>query len=108
MSKEITFLRQLQELKAMTVRTGAVHEAQALQIRNYPKLIPGVSDAKTTVDVENKIVYYDCITASTFRCTKSVKTMCQNINTWVKTILWDETAVVITSGDRALFDSRSQ
>ena len=108
MSKEITLLRQLQELKAVTVRTSALHEAQTLQIRNYPLLIPGVTKAQATVNVEQKIVTYDCVPVQNFRLTKNAKNMCNNIKVWIKTLLWDETAVIIKVKDRIIYDSRSK
>lgn len=106
-NKEITFLRQLQELKAVTVRMGILHEAQMLQLRNYPLLIPGVSKATASIDVDHKIVTYECIVKRKWRCTKKVLGMCKQISVWLKTILWDETAMVVLVNKEVIFDSRT-
>jgi hypothetical protein len=107
---ELTYLEQLQQLKGLTVRLGTLHEAQKLQLMNYPKLIPGVSASKckAQVDVENKIVTYICEGPKPFRHTKTVKLFCQNINRWTKTILWDETTVIIKVNKTAIYDSRTE
>jgi hypothetical protein len=107
MSKEITLLRQLQELKAMTVRTTAIHEAQAIQLRNYPLLIPGVIRATALIDVNRKMITYQCKARKRFRVTQNVKNMCNNINVWVKTIIWDETAIIVKIGKKVIYDSRT-
>ena len=105
---EFTLLEQLQQLKAMTVRTGAIHEAQALQLRNYPKLLKGVKSATTNVDVERKLITYECKLTKSFRMSSINKILCSNIGVWIQTLLWDETSVIFKSGRRILYDSRSQ
>ena len=102
-----TLLEQLQHLKAMTVRTGSIHEAQALQIRNYPKLLTGVVSVSANVDIENKLVTYNCKVKKGFRFTEKNKIMCGNISIWLRTLLWDSTSVTFTAGKRVLFNSRS-
>lgn len=105
---QLTFLEQLQQLKAMTVRTGMIHEAQAVQLRNYPRMIPGIIKATTKVDTDEKIVIYECVTdKKRFRMTAKRLDMCHNIVKWVHTILWDNTVVVISVNGESLYDSRT-
>jgi hypothetical protein len=105
---EFSYLEQLQQLKAMTVRTNTIHEAQALQIRNYPLLLKGVQTASASVDIEGQLVTYELKVPKGFRLIKFNREMCKNISVWLKTLLWDQTAVVFQVGKRILFDSRSQ
>jgi hypothetical protein len=109
MSKaNLTFLEQLQQLKAVTVRTGLIHEAQAVQLRNYPRLIPGVLKATTKVNTDDKIVYFECIPEKKqFRMNPKRLDMCNNIVKWVRTILWDDTVIVMTVDGRSFFDTRT-
>jgi len=95
---------QLKHLKAMTIRLGVLHEAQVLQLRNYPLLIPGVKTAKTHVDVDSKSVAWTCQTKNKkFRLTSSVKTWCVNIEKMVRVILWDETQIKIVINGRTIY-----
>lgn len=95
-------LEQLFWLKTNTIRTGAIHEAQALQLRNYPLLLPNASSSSVTVDVENKKVEYN-VEISKFKNTKKVKNVCEQIQTWTRTILWDDTNVVIKVNNKTVF-----
>ena len=99
-------LEQLQQLKGVTIRTGAIHEAQALQLRNYPKLLTGVISATTHVDVEHKCVSYDCKVTKGFKFSSTNKAMCNNIVVWIRTLLWDDTTITFKSGKLILFDSK--
>jgi len=107
MKAGMSYKEQLQYLKGVTVRIGTIHEAQALQLRNYPLMIPGVQKATTKIDTENQIVYYDCEVPKRFRITKPVSTMCKNIVIWTRTILWDNTTIVVKTGDKVIHDTRS-
>jgi len=95
---------QLQYLKGMTVRLGCIHEAQALQLRNYPLLIPNVGKAIVKVNAETKHVIYDCTgKTKNFRKTKKVDEMFQNIYKWTTFIVWDDVEVLIKVNNKELF-----
>lgn len=91
---------QLMQLRAMTVRTGMIHEAQRLQFTNWPKLVPGVSlkasDTKVKVDYERKIVTINCKAKGpgVFRATKSARRWVHKVAFWTTSILWPDTKVV--------------
>lgn len=102
-----TFLEQLALLKSMTVRTGAIHEAQVLQLKMWPLLIPDVNKAEASVDTERKMVTYKCETDSNRPTKKKAQTM-ENIAIWTKKMLWDETVVVFTLNGKKVYDSRNK
>ncbi len=99
---------QLMWLKANTVRTGAIHEAQAVQLRNYPLLLPNavVGTGKASVNTDHKMVEFS-VEIDGLRPTKKFKQMCVNIEKWTRTILWDDTVVVIKANSKTVFDSRN-
>lgn len=108
----VSFKDQLMQLKAMTVRVGSLHEAQVLQLRNYPLLIPRVIKAETEIDPSLKLVTYKCSSDAKgffnrFRKTKEVEDFCKNIEVWVRTIVWDDTIVEIYVDNKTIFDSRT-
>lgn len=96
---KISIQDQLMQLRAMTIRTGGIHEAQRLQITNWPKLVPGISlkseDTVVHVDIENHVVHI--MTKSkgkTFRATATAKEWVKKIQFWTASILWPDTKVV--------------
>lgn len=106
--EEMSMLQQLMYLKGLTVRTGSIHEAQALQLRNWGLLIPGVKTSTAKIDCDHQMVTFILTSKSkNFRTTEMVKSLCSNINVWTKKILWDNTTVIIECGKRTLFDSRA-
>lgn len=90
-------LEELRQLQALTVRTGIIHEAQALQLRNWPLLIPGVKSAEAIVDAERKMVTYSCKTETekTFRRTKVAAMYIEQIGNWTRNIVWPDSTVVV-------------
>ena len=105
----ISFKDQLLHLKAMTERIGVIHEAQTLQLRNYPLLIPGIKTAETTINIDQKIVKFDCQSiAKTFRNTKKVKIALDHIYEWVKMVVWTESTLEVYVNGKAVFDSRTK
>jgi hypothetical protein len=106
-NKEIDFKDQLMMLRAMTIRTGSIHEAQALQLKMWPLLIPNVVKAEAKVDAERKIVSFICESTSN-RATKKVTNTCKHIAEWTKQLLWAETTVTIKINDKLIFDSRNK
>jgi hypothetical protein len=100
-----TIIEQLQHLKALTVRTGAIHEAQALQVRNYPMLVDGITNSETKIDVERKMVIYK------IKCKRKLKekelVKFKKIEEYIRFVLWPDTLLVVKRGAVVLFDSRA-
>lgn len=108
MAESISIKEQLRYLKGITVMTGGVHEAQALQLKNYPIVINDVKSAKTKIDPEKKMVWYTLKVSETFKSDKLMEQVCDAIVTWVRTIVWDDTAVVFMIGKDVIYDSRNR
>lgn len=96
---------QLQLLKAVTIRTGAIHDAQALQLKMWPMLIPGVTKAEARVDVDKRTVIFVCKSTAKGQPTKQNRLLFENIAKWVKTLLWNESLVIIKINNKAVFNS---
>lgn len=104
-----SILEQLGALKAMTIRTGSIHEAQALQLRNYPLLIDKVVKSEVKVDIERKMVEYNIIKAKNgaFKGLLKFRKDMDLIKKCVQTILWDDSVIVFKHKGKVLYDSRS-
>ena len=100
-----SFKEQLALLKTATVRTGAIHEAQALQLKMWPLLVPGVKSASAKVDTERKIVTFECKSSGN-RITKKVRHTILNLTLWTRTLLWDDTVVVFKMNGKVIHDTR--
>lgn len=89
MTAESSALDQLLVLRSMTITIGAMHEAQALQLRSYPTLIRGIKNPWTVdVNPKTKKVVYNLV-GRFYR--SELKTM-KEISTMIsKYILWPET-----------------
>lgn len=94
-------------LKATTIRTGAIHEAQVLQLKIWPRLNPMISKSEARVDVENKTVTFVCESGS-LRPKKSDRVFFENLEKWVKDLLWDETTVTVRINDKIVFESKDE
>lgn len=103
----ISIKDQLFHLKAMTERINVVHEAQTLQLRNYPLLIPGVTSAETEVNIEQKIVTFNCKSEKKFRNTKKVQLAIKHILEWTRMVIWTSTTLIIKVNGKEIFDSRT-
>lgn len=84
---------QLILLKSVTLRTGAIHEAQALQLKMWPRLMEGVKASEAKVDVENKKVVFIIKADKTFDSSEINKKIAKEIVSWTRLILWDQTEV---------------
>lgn len=105
----VSIKEQLGQLKALTERFGTLHEAQLLQIRNYPLLIPGIKTAETTIDMEKKIINYKCKSnpKKKFRKTKQVMSFLDHIYEWCKYVSWSDVTLEVKVDGKDIFDSRS-
>lgn len=99
---------QLAYLKGLTVTTGGLHEAQILQLRNYPLVLPNVSSAQTKIDTEGKLIQYDLKVERKFKKTKKFNDMCKAVTVWIRSIVWDDTAVVLIANKETVYDSRNE
>lgn len=90
------YYTQLMWLKQATLNTGAIHEAQAMQLRHWSMLVPHAisTNSAVKVDVDKKLVEFD-IVAPKIRMTKKVKMLLANMAVWTRTILWDDAKVII-------------
>lgn len=106
-NKSVSLKEQLLLMKQATMLSGGIHEAQALQLRNYPLIIEGANKAITKIDTEKKIVYYD-VTMAKFKNTKKFKKTCEAIATWVRSVIWDDTSIVFKINGEIKYDTRNQ
>jgi len=98
---------QLMHLKGITERLNTIHEAQIVQLRNYPILIPNIKSAETKIDIDTHTITYECISQSkTFKKTKNIKTAIDNIVLWIKTIVWDDSVIEIIVNGKSIYDTR--
>lgn len=98
--------QQLVLLKSITCRMGIVHEAQLLQLKQWPLLIPNVKKATIEVDIEHKGVRFKLDTKKAFKVNKLTKKYFTNIRNWIRFILWDDTYVVFSAKNKVTYDSR--
>ena len=104
---ELPIKQQLRYLKGMTEKLNVLHEAQMVQLRNYPILIPNIKKAETRVDQKKHIVVFDCESEKThFRNTKKVNIAIENIITWIHAIIWEDTAVELIVNGKSVYDTR--
>lgn len=111
MTAKLSLKEQLDYLRGMTIRLGVLHEAQVLQIKNWPLLIPGVKKAKSYINIEEKTVTYDCVFEKTVKKVNKnskVYKMMEMVTLWVQTILWPETVVIFNCNKQKLYDSRDK
>lgn len=93
-------VEQLLMLKAVTLRLGVLHEAQALQLKLWPlAALPSITKSVAKVDVESKTVFFEC-EASSLRATKKLAQGCAALESWVRFMLWDDTTVFIKINGR--------
>ena len=98
--EKLSTKEQFEQLKLLTIRTGALHEAQVMQLKCWPLLIPGVKTAVISVDPIKHVVYYDLVPKNKiFKKTKMVMKFCKEIDKWSKVLLWNDTTVIIKAKD---------
>jgi hypothetical protein len=88
-------VEQLLMLKAVTLRLGVLHEAQALQLKMWPlAALPFITKSVAKVDVESRTVSFDC-EAPSVRKTKKLTQGCTALESWVRFLLWDDSVVFV-------------
>jgi len=98
-------MEQLMLLKATTIRTGAIHEAQALQLKVWPRMNKSIDKSEAQVSVDNRQVIFICESKS-MRPTKAHKLFFENLENWVRTMLWDDTYVKVIVNGKTVFESK--
>lgn len=93
-------------LKMMTIKTGVIHEAQALQLKVWPKLIPNVKSSVAKVDPDKKAVLFEL--EGSLRPTKKMKEMFTAIDKWTKLLLWDNTKVIFKHKKKIIYNSEDK
>jgi hypothetical protein len=98
-------MQQLAALKTATINFDCLHEAQVLQLKNYPILIRGVSQPwEFSVDADRKMCTYKLKGKKLKNTTQEMAQISGYIK---KYILWDQTTVQFFLNDILLFDSRN-
>jgi hypothetical protein len=105
---KISVKDQLFYLKGLTEQLGVVHEAQLLQIRNYPLLIPNIKKAETELNIDTKTIVYKCQSEGRFKKTKQTKLAISKIQEWIRYVVWNETIIIIQVDGKEIYDSRLQ
>ena len=109
-----SFKEQLALLKIATMHTGAIHEAQALQLKMWPLLIPSVTKAEARVDTDKKMVTFLCKSKMKDKdmrklaATENMRKTCAHVATWTQHLLWDDTTVIIHVNDKVIYDTRAK
>jgi hypothetical protein len=99
---------QILYLKTITERWGLLHEAQVLQLKMWPLLLPQIKSAEVLVDTDNHYVEIKAVSKTKrFKKTKKFIELQPQIAKWIKYILWSDTVVVIKVNDKLTFDSRN-
>jgi hypothetical protein len=99
--------KQLSLLKMATHKYGSTHDAQLLQIKLYPRMIPNVERGTVAnVDLDAKLVRYTLKVNKKFRRTKIVERYFSSIVQWVRSVWWSDADVVFELDSRVIFDSR--
>lgn len=103
-TEDSNYFDQLMMLKGMTVRLGVIHEAQRLQLCNYLWALSDVKDKYSVeIDVLSHKVVYKCKKKP--KISENDKEVFSNIVKWVRTILWDDTAVYVMSRNKEILAS---
>ena len=101
---KLTTVEQIAMLKAMTLRTGAIHEAQAHQLKMWPLLAHGIATSEARVDADAHVVKFVC-TGKKFKRTKMVKRTFTAVKDWVRILLWDDAHVVFEVDGKEVYRS---
>ncbi len=103
----IPIKEQLKYLKGVTDRLNVIHEAQVVQIRNYPRVIPNIKEAETKLNIDTRTITYDCVSENpVFRKTKKVRVAIENVVTWIRSVVWDDTTVEFVVNGKSVYDTR--
>lgn len=97
---------QLMLLKMMTLKTGVIHEAQALQLKLWPKLIKNVESSVAKVDPSKKTVTFEL--EGSLRPTKKMREMFDAIKGWTRILLWNETKVIFKYKKKVIYNSEEE
>ncbi len=100
--------QQLQMLQEQTRMTGALHEAQTLQLKMWPLVLFDCATSSFTWDPEKKQVLFTVsLTKTKKKATIKVLTeRVEVLNRWVQTLLGDEWHVKLKTSGKGSSDGR--
>lgn len=105
--KTSTIEEQLNLLKGITIRQNAIHEAQRLQLQTWLRMSDQIAKpVSVSVDFDSKTVFFKCKSVGKYRHRAFEKRLFKEVHGWTRSILWDNTEVVISVNKKVLFDSR--
>jgi hypothetical protein len=108
-SKSASVPEQFALLKAMTIRTGAIHEAQRFQLERWPLLSDQIAiPVVVKIDFDARFVTMECRSKGKYKHKAFEKRLFSEICGWVRTILWDDTRLAVSVNKKILFDSARQ
>jgi hypothetical protein len=96
-------LEQLMLLRGMTQTTGALHDAQVLQLKYWPKLVAGDCALESRVDTFKKVVIYAFKTSLFKRLPKNFDVACHNLSKWTQVLLGSEWSVNVVVNEKQLY-----
>lgn len=96
---------QIGTLKALTANTGALHEAQALQLKTWPlMIIPDSTKAEAEFDYKGKSVVYK-VKRSKKSKIKDIDLRAKALTQYTRTLLGDEYNIEIYINGGLIFSS---
>lgn len=105
--KELTPTQQLLLLKDLTVRFGQVNGAQLHQLRMWGLLYDKVESTEVRVDTKNQEATIILYGTEVKKSDESIPLL-ENIQKWVRFILWDDTKLIITINDEEVIWENGQ
>jgi len=91
---EITDWGQLLLLRNITCRTGALHEAQVVQLKYYPLITTHATKASFSYNFDDKILIYNLLETKG-RKPKDFKKNLKDLTTFTHNLLGEEYTVII-------------
>jgi hypothetical protein len=108
MSEELT--AQLMQLRALTRMTGAIHEAQALQLKYWPLIaLPHATRSEVSFEVTEKntrTVFIDVVTDPKVKPPKNLSRRLALLETNVKWLLGNDWRVLVNADGKRLFSGK--
>jgi hypothetical protein len=106
-TEEVSNYDKLMQARALTIRTGAIHEFQLHQLKRYPYFLEGVVKFTLRINPDEKLVEYR-LTGWNKAALKKESALADfaNIKKCVQQLLWPETTLIFKGDKKVLYDSR--
>lgn len=98
-------LAQLMQLKALTQRTGILHDAQVLQLKMWPLVLTHAVESEFTFKFVDKEVIFN-ITKTQGKKPKDLSKRLKLLSKFTKNLLGKEYAVTINFNNKRVFASK--